>query len=121
MGVLYYPEFEEDRATVTFISDNEPEKGNILYRGYDIRVLSEQSTYEEVAYLLLFGTLPEAGDLGEFSSDLANNRELPAELVEMLKHMPRKAHPMDILRTAVAYIGAVDPEANDQSTEALMK
>ena len=120
MRVLYYPDCEY-RTSVTSISDIRPKNGNIAYRGYDIQVLSEQSTYEEVAYLLLFGTLPDAGELGELSSDLANNRELPAELVEMLKHMPLKAHPMDILRTAVAYIGAVDPEANDQSTEALMK
>src|SRR4030067_2638662 len=102
MRVLYYPDCE-DRPSVTSISDIRPKNGNIAYRGYDIRVLSEQSTYEEVAYLLLFGTLPEAGDLGEFSSELANNRELPAELVEMLKHMPRKAHPMDFRGTAVPY------------------
>ncbi len=121
MGVLYCPGQEEDRATVTFISDNEPEKGNMAYRGYDIRVLSENSTYEEVAYLLLFGTLPDAGELREFSSDLSRNRELPAELVEMLKHMPLKAHPMDILRTAVAFLGTVDPEANDSSREALFR
>ena len=121
MGALHLPGLEGVIAATTTISDIEPEQGNLAYRGYDIHALAAESTYEEVAYLLLYGKLPDAEELEKFTNDLAKNRELPRELIEIFKHIPPKAHPMDILRTALAFLGAVDPEANNHANEAVFR
>lgn len=106
---------------VTSISEIEPGLGKRAYRGYDVGALAERSTYEEVAYLLLYGRLPDAEEFSCFSSGLAKNRELPLEVIEMFRRIPPTAHAMDVLRTAVAFLGMVDPEAHDHSREALFR
>lgn len=84
--------------------------GRLLYRGYDILELAEQSTFEETSYLLLHGELPTKSQLREFSKSLAAERKVPRSLVRLLKAIPPEAHPMDALRTAVSFLGALDPE-----------
>jgi citrate synthase len=93
------------------------EQGRLLYRGYDIRDLAERSTFEETAFLLLHGHLPNRTDLESIRADLAAARSLPAPLLQDLRRMPRDSPPMDVLRTMVSLMSAFDPE-RDASPEA---
>jgi 2-methylcitrate synthase/citrate synthase II len=90
----------------------------LMYRGYDIHDMAEQASFEEVAYLLLHGELPSVEQLAKFTRQIANERELPAAVVKMLRLMPRGTHPMDVLRTGVSMLGAFDKELNDNSHDA---
>src|ERR1700704_3901431 len=74
----------------------------LMYRGYDIHEMAEKASFEEVAYLLLNGELPSFDELGKFARAIAKERELPGPVVQMLRLMPRDAHPMDMLRTGVS-------------------
>jgi 2-methylcitrate synthase len=82
----------------------------LRYRGYDIVQLAAQSTFEEVAWLLLRGELPSASELEEFGARLRAQRELPAQLREVLERIPKSAHPMDVLRTGCSMLGTLEPE-----------
>lgn len=90
----------------------------LMYRGYDIHEMAEQASFEEVAYLLLHGELPNYEQLGQFSRTIARERELPSPVIQMLRLMPKDTHPMDMLRTGVSMLGAFDPDLNDNSHEA---
>ncbi|MFO0776119.1 MAG: citrate/2-methylcitrate synthase [Nitrospira sp.] len=90
----------------------------LLYRGYPIRELAEHSAFEEIAYLLLFGHLPNQKELIEFAADLVENAALPRLLDVFLGAVPSGSHPMDIVRTGVSLLGIVDPDAVDHSHEA---
>jgi 2-methylcitrate synthase/citrate synthase II len=93
-------------------------EAGLLYRGYAIEDLAERSTFEEVAYLLLFGHLPTAKELQDFSAQLAGHSVLPRPVEAFLDVVPPGAHPMDMLRTGVSLLGMADPEAADNSREA---
>lgn len=84
----------------------------LTYRGYDIATLAERATFEEVAYLLLRGSLPSHAQLGGFIDELKRSRGLPAPLREMLERLPRDAHPMDVLRTGCSALGSFEPETD---------
>ena len=90
----------------------------LMYRGYDIHEMAEKANFEEVAYLLLNGELPTTAQLGEFSQALAAERSLPKEVLEMMRLLPKKTHPMDMLRTGYSMLGPFDPDLNDHSHEA---
>jgi len=91
------------------ISAVENEK-ELTYRGYDIVELAERSTFEEVAWLLLYGHLPSKKELDAFIINLDNQRELPVELKRALELIPANAHPMDVLRTGCSFLGTLEPE-----------
>lgn len=92
--------------------------GNDLhYRGYDIVELARKSTFEEVAYLLIHGNLPNQGQLKDYSRKLKSLRGLPAEVKTALEHIPAAAHPMDVLRTGCSVLGTVLPEKDDQNVQ----
>ncbi len=91
--------------------------GKLLYRGYTIHDLAQNSTFEEVVYLLLYGSLPTTSQLERFDAELKANRELPAQVFEVI-HLVKDAHPMDVLRTAVSALSAFDPDVSDNSLEA---
>ena len=93
-------------------------EAGLLYRGYAIRDLAEHSTFEEVAYLLLFGHLPNQKELNDFSAQLISQAVLPHLLEVLLGAVPSSAHPMDIVRTGVSLLGTVDPNVADCSHEA---
>ncbi|MDF0676895.1 MAG: citrate/2-methylcitrate synthase [Nitrospira sp.] len=93
-------------------------EAGLLYRGYPIRDLAEHSTFEEVAYLLLFGQLPNQQELADFSAQLINQAALPHPLDVFLGTAPSCSHPMDIVRTGVSLLGMVDPETADNSHDA---
>lgn len=92
--------------------------GRLLYRGYNITDLAQHSTFEEAAYLLLFGELPPAARLKEFRRTMAAERKLPPPVLRLLKATPPEANPMDVLRTCVSLLGQLDPDARGASPEA---
>ena len=96
---------------------DEGESG-LLYRGYRIGDLAEYSTFEEVAYLLLFGDLPTARQLKDFSSQVAQQAFLPRPVVAFLESVPKGSHPMDVLRTGVSILGMTDGDAGLSTTDA---
>jgi 2-methylcitrate synthase len=103
-------------ATTTAIS--KVEDGNLVYRGYAIEELATQAEYEEVAYLLLSGDLPNASQLAEFKEALTGNRELSPFLDGIVREMSAGGTAMDVLRTAVSATSFEDPAEGDNSAEA---
>ncbi len=93
----------------------------LAYRGYDIHEMAEQANFEEAAYLLLNGELPNAAELMAFGKEIAAERELPKPVLEMLRLLPKTMHPMDVLRTGVSMLAGFDPDLNDQSHDANMR
>lgn len=88
--------------------------GNDLhYRGYDILDIAEQCEFEEIAHLLVHGTLPTVGQLTAYKTKLKALRALPAALRRTLELIPASAHPMDVMRTGVSLLGCLSPEAPD--------
>src|SRR5450432_58613 len=88
--------------------------GNDLhYRGYDIADLAAHCEFEEVAYLLVHGKLPNTVELTEYKTRLGLLRSLPAVVKLALELLPPTTHPMDVLRTGVSMLGCVRPEAED--------
>jgi 2-methylcitrate synthase/citrate synthase II len=96
-------------------------EAGLRYCGYGIADLAEQSTFEEVAYLLLFAHLPTAQELKEFSSEVTNQAVLPRSLEAFLEVVPRDSHAMDVLRTGVSLLGMTDPDAADHSRDATLR
>ena len=82
------------------------------YRGYDIRDLAEKSNYNDVAYLLLYGELPDRAQSESFRSRIIADRAFPVPLQRTLETLPAATHPMDVMRTAASFIGCVEPETN---------
>jgi len=90
--------------------------GNDLhYRGYDILELAEGASFEEVAYLLIYGSLPTAPQLKSYKSKLKSLRGLPHALKLVLEQIPASAHPMDVMRSACSVLGSILPEKDDHS------
>jgi citrate synthase len=92
-------------AATTRICMVDGENGRLLYRGYSIEELALNSTYEEVAFLLMHNRLPEKAELKDFTRTLAERRALPVRLLSILKQYPKSAWTMDILQSAVAVMG----------------
>ena len=90
-------------------------EGGLRYRGYAVSELADKSTFEEVAYLLLFGKLPTKKVLKDFSTQLAAHSVLLHPVESFLGVVSPVAHPMDILRTSVSILGMADPDASDNS------
>lgn len=93
------------------------ENGKLLYRGYNIHDLADYSTFEETIYLLWHGKLPNRREVQDFTRCLAGWRTIPDEVVDIIRAI-KDGHPMDVLRTAVSAMGAIDPEGSDTSPEA---
>jgi citrate synthase len=102
-------------SSVSFVDGN---NGILEYGGYDIRVLAEHSTYEEVAYLLWNGRLPKANELEEMKRQSRACRFMPPEIIAALRNMPKNADPMAVMRSAVSMLAHYDPESEDNTAEA---
>jgi 2-methylcitrate synthase len=90
--------------------------GNDLhYRGYDILDVANTSEFEEIAYLLVHGKLPNVGELKGYKAKLRSLRGIPSNLKTVLEALPASAHPMDVMRTAVSVLGCVLPEKEDHN------
>lgn len=80
------------------------------YRGYSIDSLAAHASFEEVAYLLIYGRLPSKAELDEYTNRLISLRTLPEALKQALKLIPKETHPMDVLRTGCSFLGNIEPE-----------
>ena len=112
---IYSPGLEGVIAGETAISTV---TGGLRYRGYPVTELAEKATFDEVAYLLLHGELPNAGQLSKFRQRIGQARKLPEELRPLQKSLPQSTPPMDALRTAVSILAHYDPETGDNSPQA---
>ena len=88
------------------------EGAGLTYRGYDIYDLADNACFEEVAYLLLHGKLPNRAELDAYIETIKANRGLPEALKTVLEMIPADAHPMDVLRTGVSFLGNIEPEGD---------
>jgi 2-methylcitrate synthase/citrate synthase II len=115
----YHPGLEGVIAGQTAISNIEEREGSgvLEYRGYRIEDLADQVGYEETAFLLLHGDLPNRSQLREFDTRLRGWRALPEALVRLLEQIPRAASPMDVLRTAVSVLSHFDPDRDAPATD----
>jgi 2-methylcitrate synthase len=96
--------------------------GNDLhYRGYDIKDLAENCEFEEIAFLIIYGELPNRQQLSEYKESLLALREIPDSLKIILEQLPKDSHPMDVARTAVSALGTMIPEDVSHSIEAAQK
>lgn len=84
----------------------------LTYRGYDIKVLAEKATFEEVAYLLIYGKLPNSTELEGYKNKLSSLREIPEALKQALELIPAKSHPMDVMRSGCSVLGNLETELN---------
>ncbi|WP_432486033.1 bifunctional 2-methylcitrate synthase/citrate synthase [Kineococcus esterisolvens] len=102
-------------ADTTAISKVDPATNSLLYRGYPVQELAASCTFEEVAWLLWHGELPDAGELAGLHERERAHRALDERVLRVVTGLPRHAHPMDVVRTAVSVLGALDPDAGDSS------
>src|SRR5438270_1244154 len=86
------------------------DEGVLAYRGIDIHELAQNSNFEEVCYLLWFGNLPKREELEQFRQRLAESRKVDPAIIEMMRNFPKKATPMEVLRTAVSALSFYDPD-----------
>ena len=105
----------------TTISQVMPEINSLTYRGYAVQDLCEMCSFEEVAYLIINGNLPNSIQLSKFKKEESINRDITINLREIIKHMPKKAHPMDVVRTVISVMGLEDKDTTDNSPEANMR
>ncbi len=96
----------------------------LTYRGYDVSELADKCIFEEVAYLLLYGNLPNQTELDAYQTKLKNLRGLPQSLKDVLERIPAESHPMDVLRTGCSMLGNLETEMsfeeeNDQADRML--
>jgi len=105
----------------TEVSKVMPEINSLTYRGYAAQDLCAKCKFEEVAYLILNGELPNKKQLKKFENQERKERKLSKTLLEDIKRFPKKAHPMDVARTAVSIMGLEDKDTKDNSPKANME
>ena len=105
----------------TTISQVMPDINSLTYRGYAVQDLCEKCNFEEVAYLVLNGELPNKKQLKNFIKEERLDRKLSKEILSDIRKMPKKAHPMDVVRTAVSLMALEDKETKDNSPKANMR
>jgi len=103
-------------ADTTAISKVNPETNSLLYRGYPVQELAANCTFEDVAYLLWHGELPTPGELDAFVAAERGQRELDHRVRHAMDLLPREAHPMDVVRTALSVLGALDETLESDTT-----
>ncbi len=105
-------------AATTELCNLDGAQGRLAYRGYDIEDLARHASFEEVVWLLWHGDLPRAADLEGFRKELADARPLAPLALKALRLVPRETHPMRVLQAAIALLGGLDPDAEDNSAGA---
>ena len=83
------------------------------YRGYSIKDLAKESSFEEVGYLLLIGRLPDNKELSDFKEQIKKGRKVDKRLKEVLERIPKESHPMDVMRCICSFQGVIDPESKE--------
>jgi len=105
----------------TTVSQVMPDINSLTYRGYAVQDLCEKCNFEEVAYLVLNGELPKKNQLKKFIKNERSERKLSKQILSDIQKMPKKAHPMDVVRTAVSLMSLEDKDARDNSPAANMR
>jgi len=105
----------------TTVSQVMPDINSLTYRGYAVQDLCKKCNFEEVAYLVLNGELPNKKQLKNFIKEERLNRKLSKEILSDIRKMPKKAHPMDVVRTAVSLMSLEDKDTRDNSPKANMR
>ena len=105
----------------TTISQVMPDINSLTYRGYAVQDLCDKCNFEEVAYLVLNGELPNKKQLKNFIKEERLDRKLSKEILSDIRKMPKKAHPMDVVRTAVSLMALEDKETKDNTPKANMR
>jgi len=105
----------------TTVSQVMPDINSLTYRGYAVQDLCEKCNFEEVAYLVLNGELPKKNQLKKFIKNERSERKLSKQILNDIQKMPKKAHPMDVVRTAVSLMALEDKDTRNNSPEANMK
>jgi len=115
----YYPGLEGVIASETAIANIEGKQGDggLEYRGYQIEDLAGRVSYEETAFLLLHGDLPNRSQLDDFRARLRPMRAIPEPLLGLLATIPKSIHPMDALRTSTSVLAHFDPDVNASPTD----
>ena len=105
----------------TTISQVMPDINSLTYRGYTVQELCDKCSFEEVAYLVINGKLPNKKQLKKFIKEERLNRKLSNQILKDIQKMPKKAHPMDVVRTAVSLMALEDKDTKDNSPKANMR
>tara|TARA_B100000029_G_scaffold370218_2_gene364053 strand:- start:10 stop:1134 length:1125 start_codon:yes stop_codon:yes gene_type:complete len=105
----------------TTISHVVPELSTLTYRGYTVQELCDKCDFEEVAYLVLHGELPNKNQLRKFIKEERSERKLSKQILKDIQKMPKNAHPMDVIRTCVSLMALEDKDTKDNSPKANMR
>lgn len=97
------------------VSKVNAETNSLIYRGYPVQDLAENCRFEEVAYLMYKGELPTSAQLAEFEKLERSYRDISKDALAVIKHLPKKCHPMDSIRTGVSFLGCEDERIWDSS------
>ncbi len=95
------------------ISSIDGKNGTLYYRGYPLELLVEKASFEEVIYLLIYGVLPNISQLEELNATLHKEREIPDNILVILKSFPRNTTRIELLRTAISALSLYDPDDRD--------
>ena len=106
-----------DRSSVSLIDGA---KGELSYRGYSIHDLAAHASFEEVSYLLIHGELPTPAQLQDFDAALKAARQLPDQIYDIIRAC-QAGHPMDVLRTAVSALAALEPDSQTATAEGFVR
>jgi len=109
------------KVATTRIGDVDGTAGRLIYRGYLVQDLAEKTSFEEVAYLLLYEKLPQKEELENFKKQLVTERSLPPEIIAALETRPKDALPMDILQATVAMLANHDADVKELSPDAAFR
>src|SRR5438270_4622569 len=101
MSTAYSPGLAGVTAGISGISEVDADRNELIYRGYNIHDLVEHCSFDEVAYLLLYGKLPSQPEYKSFQAQVVANRAVPGEIYDLFRPFPLGAHPMDTLMAAV--------------------
>jgi len=112
----YSPGLEGVIAGISTISEIDSDHSSLEYRGYNVHDLAEKGSYEQTAYLLIYGKLPTKSELSEFKRTLGEERDVPQAVYDVLKALPKDTHPMDMIRTAFSAVAPFDPEYSQPAT-----
>lgn len=113
----YSPGLEGVIGGITTISEIISETSTLVYRGYDVHDLASKGSFEETAYLLLYGKLPNRAELDSFRSTIAAERQVPDQVYTALKQLPKDTHPMDIAKVGFAVAAPFDPDYAAPATD----
>jgi citrate synthase len=108
-------------AAQSSIGDVNGEEGVLIYQGYDIHDLAENSTFEEIIFLLWNGRLPKQEELDDLTAKIRENYRVPGEIIAGMKYMPKDADPMDVLRTSVSALDFYDKDGHGTDRENALK